>query len=297
MLHNWTIIGHNKQKEFLSKIIDSGKIAHAYVFAGPDGVGKKSLALNLAKILLCEKGIACGDCNQCKSFRTTQPDYIELKQNEIFKIEQIRQLIYKLSLKSYQGKYKVAVIDNADNMTVEAANALLKSMEEPKAYTIVILITANPYRLLPTILSRAQKINFGLVSESEYQSLIPANLSIEQKRTLKTFAAGRPGIAKALVSDNSETQILENLLIINAQCERFLRGDVPDRIKVATELAELETPDLKSVLQFWLGNLEHQLVSAPSALIAAKISSVAKAKNLLEANVNAKLLLTQMVLG
>ncbi len=294
MQHNWYIAGHTKQKEFLSKVTESGNIAHAYIFAGPNGVGKRSLAANFAKILLCETGKGCSVCAQCKSFAASvNPDFVELKQDEPFKIEQIRQLIYQLSLKPYQSKYKVAVIDQAESMTVEGTNALLKSLEEPKASTIIILVTSNPYRLLPTILSRAQKISFGLVPELEYEPLLPANLSSEQKQAIEIFSSGRPGIAINISKDNT---FLEKLNDFKLQYQGFLNGDLVDRIKIATDLAESETVDIKEALHFWLSSLELELVKKSTIAVAGKISAVSEALGLLQANVNTKLLLTQMML-
>ncbi len=293
MAYNWQVVGHNKQKEFLAKIGGNSKLAHAYVFAGPAGIGKYTLASNFAKNLLCESNSACGMCVQCKAFDAKiNADFIELKQNETFKIEQIRHLIYQLSLKPYQAKYKIAVIDAAENMTVEATNALLKSLEEPKPYTILILITANPYRLLPTILSRAQKINFGLVQESEYESLLPQDLSVSQKLSLKTFAAGRPGLAKQI---SSAPEVLEKLEQFAARYQIFANGDITEKIQLSFALAENEDSDIKDLLHFWLQNLEKELSEHGSQGIAKKITSVSEAILQIDANVNTKLLLTQLM--
>jgi DNA polymerase-3 subunit delta' len=145
------IYGHKKQIEFLGKSIESGSLSHAYIFSGPSFVGKKTVAREFAKNLL-ESGPG-----------NFHPDFLEVTNDEAIKIDQVRELIYKLSLRPYSAKYKVALIDNAETMTVEAQNALLKVLEEPKSYTIIILVTSNTGKLLRTISSRAQKINFGPV--------------------------------------------------------------------------------------------------------------------------------------
>jgi DNA polymerase-3 subunit delta' len=109
---------------------------------------------------------------------------LEVTNDEAIKIDQVRELIYKLSLRPYSAKYKVALIDNAETMTQEAQNALLKVLEEPKSYTIIILVTSNTGKLLRTISSRAQKINFGPVYASDYELVVPQQLEAESKELI-----------------------------------------------------------------------------------------------------------------
>ncbi len=293
MAHSWHIAGHKRQTEFLSKSVDSGNIAHAYIFSGPEMIGKNTVAKNFAQILICENKTACNNCALCNSYnRSSNPDIISVQQDETIKIEQIRQLIYKLSLKPYVSKFKVAIIDNAENITTEAANALLKSLEEPKPNTVIILITANPYRILPTILSRAQRISFGLVEPVDSENLLPSDLSPEQREAIKSFAYGRPGLALKISKSQDE---LNNLLTLNEQYHGFLEGDLVDRLKLATDLAEAETVQLKTTFQFWLTSLERNFLNDPNKNLAKKINLVSKSIEFLEAKVNQKLLLTQLM--
>ncbi|HYE22396.1 MAG TPA: AAA family ATPase [Verrucomicrobiae bacterium] len=294
MQHSWNISGHKKQLELLSKSLVNNKIAHAYVFSGPDDVGKKAVAKNLAKILLCEKQLGCDSCDQCRTLNlSTNPDYIELSQPETIKIDQVRQLVYKLNLKPYLAKHKIAVIDQADSMTTESANAMLKSMEEPKPYTVIILIASNAQRLLPTILSRTQKITFGFVPESEYESLFPESISDTQKGIIQKFASGRPGLVKKLLADPDSLEQLQN---IDRQYQTYMKNDLVDRIKLASLLSEAESPEIKSTLQYWLSSLEKDLLNRPQAEVVKKLTLVSKARLMLESNVNCKLLLTQLML-
>jgi DNA polymerase III subunit delta' len=292
MAHNWQIAGHKNQLEFLSKSINSKSLAHGLIFAGPQQVGKRAVARNLARILLCQEGTACQTCIQCKALNVSaNADYIEIGSDEAIKIEEIRKLGYSLSLKPYAAAYKVAVIDNAENMTVEAANALLKVLEEPKPHTILILITANPYKLLPTISSRAQKISFGLVAENDFAKLLDGSQNLA---AIKTFAAGRPGLALDTANDS---EALENINSSQQQYENYLKSDLAERLVLAMDLADYETPSLKKTLQFWLSNLERTLLEDPSPSLAQKISAVNQARNLLDFNVNSKLLLTNMMIN
>jgi DNA polymerase III delta prime subunit len=237
------IIGHKNQIELLEKAMKSGKLAHAYVFAGPEGNGKKLIAKNLAVEML-----------EIKS--DFHPDFIEINGADGIKIEQIRELTYKLSLMPYQAKYKIALIDNADEMTTEAANALLKTLEEPKSYTYIFLITANPNRLPKTILSRSQKINFGPVD-------LPARETNDQAEEF--------------------FQIFEN-------------GGEADKLISAYDIADLENDEIKKVLEIFILKLESSLLQNPSKKLARKISSVVAARRFMDQNVNQKLLLTNMML-
>lgn len=260
MVMNWQIIGHKQQLEFLRKQVFSGKLAHAYTFAGPDSVGKKTIARKLAQVLL-------GDD---QSF---QPDYLEIDGKEGIKIEQVRDLIYKLSLKPYSGKYKVVVIDQAENFTDEAANALLKLLEEPTSGTLIILITSNPNRLPKTIISRTQKINFGLVAGQEL---------------------GRPGLVQRLVEDESYRQEQNQ---IESYFQIFNSSDLPKRLVAAYEIAEWETPQIKNFLESSLYKLQSQLQINADQNLAQKIFQVVKISKFFDQNANKKLLLTNLMLN
>ncbi|HEX5429664.1 MAG TPA: AAA family ATPase [Patescibacteria group bacterium] len=280
-----TIAGHAKQKQLLTKSIESGKIAHAYVFAGPGSVGKRLIAKGFANALL-----GMSDEGRGMSFH---PDLLEIAGDEPVKIEQIRELIYKLSLQPYQAKYKIALIDNAENMTTEAQNALLKALEEPKSYTVMILVTEAFGKLLGTITSRAQKLNFGLVRPADFQALLPANLPECDVKQIAEFAAGRPGLAVRIANDSD---LRETLSEINNNLEIIKSQDLPAKLKLAYDLAELETVELRQQFDFWLARLEQDLLTEPGKLPARYISAVARSRKHLDQNANSKLLLTNLML-
>lgn len=157
----------------------AGSLPHALLLSGEAGLGKRLFARTLAKRLLCV-GAAQGDyaCNQCYSCRFfqagTHPDFYELgleDQNEqeakFIKIDQIRELCQHLVLKSRNGGLKIAIINPAEQMNHNAANSLLKTLEEPSPDTLLILVSITPFKLLPTIRSRCQRVQFPLPSESE----------------------------------------------------------------------------------------------------------------------------------
>jgi DNA polymerase-3 subunit delta' len=149
----------------LKSHIDSGRIPHALLMQGPAGLGKSALAALFARRLLCiEPGeMPCGHCHSCHLFEAgTHPDYQCVDPEEpgkAIKVDAIRKLINDLSLKPQYGGYRVFVVDQAEQMNLSSANALLKTLEEPAEQTVILLITHRPSRLPPTILSRCQKLS------------------------------------------------------------------------------------------------------------------------------------------
>ncbi|OGE83298.1 MAG: hypothetical protein A3B10_01465 [Candidatus Doudnabacteria bacterium RIFCSPLOWO2_01_FULL_44_21] len=264
---DWRITGHKRQLEFLENAMLIGRLAHGYLFAGPNGVGKKTIALKLAYELL---GVEAEKFN---------PDLLEIDGTLGIKIEQIRELSYKLSLKPYAALYKIAIIDAAEQMTLEAANALLKVLEEPKPYTIIILVTSNPNKLPKTIISRCQKITFGPAEAS-------ASAFVENSADR---SAGRPGdlpIEKKDALKKSE-----------GYYQIFKKGEMIDRLIAVSDIAQLETDEIKTMLDDWLKNLETELRAQASKALASQISQVMLAYKYLEQNVNSKLLLTNLMLN
>jgi len=155
------ILGHQKQWQFLKKSLKHGRVSHAYLFYGQQQLGKKKLALKFAKLLNCEADFddrPCNDCKACEEIERRQhPDLsiIEPDKGEI-KIDQVRDLTDRLSKKPYQGPYKIAIIDEAHLLNHEAESALLKTVEEPKGKTVLILITSQKDSLVSTLISRME---------------------------------------------------------------------------------------------------------------------------------------------
>ncbi|NLI12575.1 DNA polymerase III subunit delta' [Pelotomaculum propionicicum] len=187
--------GHKQVVRMLRNTVSQGRVAHAYLFAGPEGVGKETVALSFARALLCSSsadGDACGVCRSCRQVRSgNHPDFYALgPDGASIKIEQIRDIQRKVPYRSYQGGRKIFLIRQAETMTGQASNCLLKTLEEPPPDTVFILITARPQLLPPTILSRCQQVFFkniplpelveGLVrlhGMAEEDALLPAALS------------------------------------------------------------------------------------------------------------------------
>ena len=156
----------------LKNALATNKIAHAYLFCGPRGTGKTTMAKLFAKALNCEKGVGC-QCNECSNCKEiidgSHPDVIEIDAASNNGVEQVRDLIDKVNYLPLKGKYKVYIIDEVHMMTTNAFNALLKTLEEPPAHVIFILATTEPHNIIPTILSRCQRYDFTKVSDGDIE--------------------------------------------------------------------------------------------------------------------------------
>ncbi|MDO8663602.1 MAG: hypothetical protein Q7K28_02050 [Candidatus Wildermuthbacteria bacterium] len=272
------LVGHQKQRQYLQRLAKLGKIPHALLFAGPEMVGKRMVALEFAKFLIGEE------------FRKelhpdliiVEPEYLPkeakedpLVRGEEIKIAQIRDLIWKLSLRPYSAPLKVAIINDAHLMTKDSQNCLLKTLEEPTNTTILILISEFPEALLPTIFSRCQFIKFFPVPKEEIEKYIRETGKIDgQKRVeeISRLAAGRPGLAAEILS---EPRKLEDL---RTELTELAEKDLLARFQYAKALAEKD--DLREILSAWQSLLrEFLLVSLRSR--AKGIFSVLKLKNIL----------------
>ena len=156
----------------LRNALANNKIAHAYLFCGPRGTGKTTMAKLFAKALNCEEGIGhqCNKCSNCKEIiEGSHPDVIEIDAASNNGVEQVRDLVDKVNYLPIKGKYKVYIIDEVHMMTANAFNALLKTLEEPPAHVIFILATTEPHEIIPTILSRCQRYDFTKVADADIE--------------------------------------------------------------------------------------------------------------------------------
>lgn len=200
-------IGQRPIIEGFKDNIRQKSLGHAYALTGPAGIGKRTLAHYIAKMILCngEGDIPCGNCRSCKSFEAGgNPGYIVIK-NETQKIliGQIRDLIENISIRPAFG-YKVYIIQEADRMTPEAQNALLKTLEEPPEYAVIILTTAFYESLLVTVRSRLVQMKLKPYSFEEMKGILQSNgLDIKGKEHIFNLSSGIPGKAMQLLNDKN----------------------------------------------------------------------------------------------
>ena len=176
------VAGQQHIVKTLKNALQSGKIAHAYLFAGPRGTGKTSMAKLFAKALNCEHGVGC-QCNECKNCKAiidgSHPDVLELDAASNNGVDEIRDLIDKVKYGTILGRYKVYIIDEVHMLSAGAFNALLKTLEEPPEHVIFILATTEPHKILPTILSRCQRYDFEKVSDKDIKERLHSILDKE----------------------------------------------------------------------------------------------------------------------
>ncbi|MCI8345793.1 MAG: DNA polymerase III subunit delta' [Clostridia bacterium] len=209
------IIGNEKVKELLNKSIEQNNILHSYLFLGIEGIGKSLFAKQFAKMILCQNDIKpCNKCKSCIEFENNNnPDFTMINNDEkVIKIDQIREMNKKITEKPITSNKKVYIINNSDTMTKEAQNSLLKTLEEPPEYAVIILIASNENKLLNTIRSRTIKINFNKLKDKELLEYMAKNNIEALKNNMLLFADG--SIEKVLkIKENEETYIqIENLI-------------------------------------------------------------------------------------
>ena len=216
----WSIIGHTEALAALERALVSERPPHAWLFAGPEGVGKAAVALEFAAALNCtspEK--PCGECRSCRDTlagRHTdvelvapggicdEPEHREHADSRDLRICQIRRIEHVLSLSPYSGAHRVAIIDAADTLHAEAANAFLKTLEEPPAGSVIILLVERPERLPETILSRCQRLAYRPIErETVARTLIDRGASPEDAEAIAAAAMGRLGWALRALEDPS----------------------------------------------------------------------------------------------
>lgn len=207
------IIGNEKNKELLKKAIETQNILHSYLFIGEEGIGKSLFATEFAKMILCEneEKKPCNNCKSCIQFMgESHPDFmkIEPEDGKTIKIEQIRFLQEKIAEKPVTSSKKVYIISNSETMTREGANALLKTLEEPPEYAILILLTSNESKLLTTIKSRCTKIYFEKIPEEKILAYLKEN-GLDTGITENMLKNSEGSIGKALKIEEEKEQYLQ----------------------------------------------------------------------------------------
>ncbi len=218
--YNWPFTGNKKVVDFLSRSLSNDKLAGAYIFSGPDNMGKTKIAEHFAKIILCEKRSdnlskkPCEVCSSCRKFNGKKEeeeglahgDFYIIKRNKDKKeisIEQIKDLIHSLSMSSFSDSYKVAIIKHAESLNEKSSNALLKILEEPNKKVIIIMVTSNIEQILATITSRCQLIDFAPVNIDEINKFLLENHKATRSaaKNYSRISLGRPALALKFLED------------------------------------------------------------------------------------------------
>ncbi len=265
----WSIVGHERAVAHLARSLQAGRLSHAYVFVGPEQVGKHTLAINLAQAVNCTgQDKPCGSCAQCKriadgkhsdvqtlSLETVAPNQRSSAQRKEISIEVIRELQRMGNLQPFEGQRRVFIIDGAEHLSTDAANCLLKTLEEPPATVLLILLAAEDRRLLPTVLSRCQRMELEVLSREVISDALKAKWGADAERAqlLARFSEGRIGWAIQAARDPAmverRAEQLEPLLDLP-------EAGYGDKFAVAAELSTTFGRDRHAVqdrLALWRG--------------------------------------------
>jgi DNA polymerase-3 subunit delta' len=257
MNSNWDLIGHEWAVDMLKKHVINGTTRHAYLFCGPPGLGRRTLALRFAQALNCttptDAGIPCGTCRDCKGIESMQHADLSIIQAETeggtMKVDQIRDMRKTMVLKPYMSKFRVAIFLRFHEANDNAANALLKTLEEAPSYAVLILTADTPEQLLPTIVSRCEVLRLRSSSiEDVKQDLENSGADGRQAQLAAHISGGRPGYARRLIDDDAllavrEERLNDLLALLSAsRVEKFSYADKLARNKDA----------MRQAITFWL---------------------------------------------
>lgn len=319
------IYGHDMIKEHLQKAIELNKVSHAYIFNGSLGSGKKTIAQLFAKTLQCGEGGAepCNECHSCiQADSGNQPDIIWLRHEKPASIgvDDIReQLIGDMQIKPYSSKYKIYIIDEAEKLTVQAQNALLKTIEEPPSYGIVILLTTNADIFLQTIISRCVKLDFKPVSDELVKKYLKDNYDVTdyECRFGVAFAQGNIGRAVTIVTSDEFAQLRDEVMHVIKYAKDMTIAEVMAEIKNIAHY-KLTIDDYLDLMAMWYRDvlifkstndtnrlifkdemplIKEQAVACSYEGLEDILNSIDKVKIRLKANVNFDLVIELLIMA
>ncbi len=314
------IYGHEKQISVLKTAMERNRVPHAYLFYGMEGVGKRTVAEVFAKALNClSEGLdACDACPSClKIDRRNHPDVVTIKaEGQFIKIKEIRELQEQMKFRPFEGRNRVFIIDDADRMNNISANALLKTLEEPSASNILILVTSRPHQLPLTILSRCQHLSFNPLQRETISSFLQEKISLDSRSSdlISRSSGGSIGKAQTLNDDSYLTVskgILDMMSRIIAKDAFMLlsfagefgeeRREITDRLGILMTayrdaLVYKETGEEKRIInQDHIGVIKSVAETLSGRNILNSIKAVERAVEAVNQNANKQLTLETMM--
>ena len=252
------IIGHEEIIRHLKNAMQTGKVSHSYIFTGGAGSGKKLLATTFAMTLQCEAGGTepCQKCESCKkAIGKNHPDIIMVnheKPGTITIDEILEQVIHDVAVKPYYSPHKIYIIPDADLMTPQAQNALLKTIEEPPEYAVIMLLTQNVDALLPTIQSRCVRLDLKVVDDSLVKKYLMEHLHVPdyQAEIDASFAQGSIGRAREAATSEEFSNMTQNALKLLKYANKMEVYELADEIKKLSE-EKHNINDYLDIFQFW----------------------------------------------
>ena len=318
------IIGQEHIKEHLQNAIAAGKVSHAYIISGEKSSGKEFIARVFAQALQCEHrdGEACHECRSCKQAQSdNHPDIIRVtheKPNTI-SVDDIRtQVNNDVGIKPYSSPYKVYIINEVEKMTEAAQNAILKTLEEPPEYVVILLLVSNINTLLPTILSRCVVLNMKPVADALVKKYLCEQLQVPDYKAdvCVAFARGNIGKAKALASSEEFENVKAEALSLLKYIKDMELNEIIAAIKKITEY-KMEVNDYMDICAIWfrdvllfkatkdvnhlvfreeIQTIRHVAQRSSYEGIETIIKALETAKKRLDANVNFELVMELLIL-
>lgn len=327
----WDTVGHDRAVTALQRGLDSDRISHSVLIAGPPQVGKTTLALDIARAVNCESNERpCSECSQCRRISSgIHPDVriVGLEKarsgrlRTLISIEQVRDVQRETSLLPFEGQYRVIIFENAELFSEEAANSLLKTLEEPPERVLIVLVATDPRALLPTIVSRCRLVQLRPTPAGTIADLLAERKGVnsDRAREIAALSSGRVGWAVRAAED---PDMLKRVSDVLDEVESVFRNPLTERFEYAAALAERFPHDRRSVyseLELWLswwrdvllvGQEKTELVSnvgriesltqtaerLPPTSVTSAIKTVMRTTFLLERNVSPRLALEGMML-
>ncbi|MCC8127676.1 MAG: DNA polymerase III subunit delta' [Clostridiales bacterium] len=318
------ILGHEQIKQHFLTVIKLHMVSHAYILSGEKGMGKKSLANAFALTLLCEKGNGdpCMDCPSCRQILSgNHPDliYVTHEKPGSISVEDIRKQIQDtVMIRPYSSQYKVYIMDEAEKMTPQAQNALLKTIEEPPAYAVILLLTTNEDAFLPTILSRCVKLPLKPLRDSTIKSYLQDKMNIDpaDAAVYTSFARGNLGRAITIATSENFRDFHKNMLFLLKYIKKMDISELLDEIKKLKD-QEYDIYSCLDFMQMWYRDIlmykvtkdmnslifkdEYSVISSVSekssyAGIENILTAIDKARTRLQANVNMELAIELLLL-
>ncbi len=252
------ILGHEQIIEHLQNAIKMDKVSHAYILDGPDMSGKKMIAEAFAMTLQCEKKGTepCMECHSCKqALGKNQPDiiYLQHEKPNTISVDDIRsQINNDIGVKPYSSPYKVYIVDEAEKMNIQAQNALLKTIEEPPAYAVIMLLTTNAETFLPTILSRCVRLNLKVVPDEKIKAYLMEHCEIPDYKAdvCVAFAQGNVGKAIELASSEDFNEIKNAALQLIKRLDDIELYEMTEAIKQIANY-KLQINDYFDLIMIW----------------------------------------------
>lgn len=252
------IIGQEQIKSHLQTAIESGQVSHAYIIHGEQSSGKDFIAKIFATALQCEskETAPCGECRSCKQAANgNQPDiiFVQHEKPNTIGVEDIRtQIVNDMGIKPYSSPYKIYIVNEAEKMTPQAQNALLKTLEEPPAYGMILLLTTNVDSFLPTILSRCIVLNMKPVPDALVTKFLMEELNVPDYKAevCTAFARGNIGKAKALATSEEFEQIKSDAVSLLKYVKEMDIADLVTTIKKITEY-KFQIKDYLDIIMVW----------------------------------------------